>query len=507
MNPADILADKASGVPSHRVSPDRPGYAEWLERRLNQKTHVVHRLDKETTGAMIFAATAERAAELTELFTQKKIQKKYLFITDQKPNSQSWSRASFIEKDGKVFTSREAVPGESANSETHFQVLKNEGRFYLIEAQPVTGKTHQIRLHAADSNVPLLGDTLYGGTSFPHLFLHCQSLKGPDIDHQSEAPLIYKNLHLLNEPMLCQWLMSADRRQRLYPELVKSDQCLRLIHDEGTPLRVDKLGSIAHAGWWSDTSPSEREKELIKQLFELLKIESWYLQNYGKRKDPKSDMILSSAPEKWNARENGIIFEFHRDVGFSPGLFLDQRDQRAWVKTHARHKRVLNLFAYTGGLGLAAALGGASSVVTVDLSKKYIEWSKTNFALNEMSPESFKFHAMDSFEFLKYALKKGLEFDLIICDPPSFSRNDQKTFRIDRDFKDLIVGMKNVLSTDGKILFSTNYEAWTWADWSRELSRFCESQKLEMTENFSWQWDYETVPVLSLMKAFHMGKK
>jgi len=500
-----VLANKPSGLASHRVSPEKPGFCEWLEKKLSRQLYIAHRLDKETSGCMILATSPESAARLTEEFSARRMRKKYFFITDRKPAKQEWVSESEIRKDGKVMTSK---TGE-ANSRTEFRIVKNHEKFFLIEARPCTGKTHQIRLHARDSQVPLLGDTAYGGSAFPHFFLHSCELESQDksIAHATAWPLIYDRLDLLKRPMLCQWLMSYDRRQRLYPELIEGDQCVRLVHNEGTPLRADKLGDVVHAGWWHERAPTAEQLDDIRLFFSLVQIPKWFLQHYKKQKSGTSGPIHSSAPSVWRAHENGARFEFQLDVGNAPGLFLDQRRQRLWVKENSRDLRVLNLFAYTGGFSVMAALGGAASVVTVDLSKKYLEWAKQNFRLNDLTPEDYKFYDMDAQEYLKFAQKKQHTYDLIICDPPSFSRNGNQTFQIERDFKTLIQKMKALLSPTGLILFSTNFEHWDVTTWEQALEPLCRTERLEFSRVLNWQWDFEVDPTQSLMKAFQLKQE
>jgi 23S rRNA (cytosine1962-C5)-methyltransferase len=301
--------------------------------------------------------------------------------------------------------------------------------------------------------------------------------------------------------------MSYDRRQRLYPELLSNNQCLRLIHNEGTPLRVDLLGSVAHAGWWHETPPTKAEQDALEIFFEMMTIRSWSLQNYGKQRQLENKFFIDKAPESWLAEENGLTYEFTKSIGAAPGLFLDQREHRKWIQKNSANKRVLNLFAYTGGFSLNAAKGGASEVVTVDLSAKYKEWAQKNFSLNQLSSPSFKFYDMDSFDYLLYAKKKGLLFDMILCDPPSFSRSKKGQFQIDRDYGKLLEMSLAVLAPGGDLLFSTNYEQWSASQWMQKIRINKALHTLEIKDNFSLQWDFDWHSDNAQMKAFHLRKK
>lgn len=116
---------------------------------------------------------------------------------------------------------------------------------------------------------------------------------------------------------------------------------------------------------------------------------------------------------------------------------------------------VLNLFAYTGSFSVYAE-GGAKLTHTVDLSKTYCEWARNNFALNDMPEDKNWIYRMEAFEFYKYAKRKALKFDLIIIDPPTFSRSKEANFSVQKDHARLLKGAGDLLNPDGLILFSNN---------------------------------------------------
>jgi 23S rRNA (cytosine1962-C5)-methyltransferase len=120
-------------------------------------------------------------------------------------------------------------------------------------------------------------------------------------------------------------------------------------------------------------------------------------------------------------RENGVRFGVDLARGQKGGLFLDQRDNRALVRTLAPGRRVLNLFGYTGGFSLYAALGGAAHTTTVDVAAPAIAAAKRNFERNGLPLDRAHFHAGDAFEFLEAAIARGERWDLLISDPPSFA--------------------------------------------------------------------------------------
>ena len=120
-------------------------------------------------------------------------------------------------------------------------------------------------------------------------------------------------------------------------------------------------------------------------------------------------------------RENGLRFGADLRRGQKGGLFLDQRENRALVRTLARDRRVLNLFGYTGGFSIYAAAGGARATTTVDVAAPAIAAARRNFERNRLPVADARFAAEDAFAFLTRAAAAGERFELVISDPPSFA--------------------------------------------------------------------------------------
>jgi 23S rRNA (cytosine1962-C5)-methyltransferase len=119
--------------------------------------------------------------------------------------------------------------------------------------------------------------------------------------------------------------------------------------------------------------------------------------------------------------ELGLRYNVNLAVGQKGGLFLDQRENRLRVREMARGRNVLNLFCYTGGFSLNAALGGAASVTSVDMSPAVIEAARENFRLNGLTGGEWRFVAADAYSFLEQAFQEKLRWDLVITDPPAFA--------------------------------------------------------------------------------------
>lgn len=156
--------------------------------------------------------------------------------------------------------------------------------------------------------------------------------------------------------------------------------------------------------------------------------------------------------------ENGLRFVVRPYDGFSVGLFLENRDNRRRVREMAAGRRVLNTFAYTCGFSVAAAAGGAVRTDSVDLHKRYLEWGREHFAANGIDLTENWFFASDTLDFYRRARRQGRRYDLIILDPPTFSRTRRpaRTFVLEEQLEALCEGALDLLDPGGVLLVSLN---------------------------------------------------
>lgn len=154
-------------------------------------------------------------------------------------------------------------------------------------------------------------------------------------------------------------------------------------------------------------------------------------------------------------REGACRLEVNLSDYLDTGLFLDHRPVRRWVAEHSRGKNMLNLFCYTGAASVHAAVGGADSTTSVDLSKTYLAWLRRNLALNGCDDHRHRSIRADVREWLTDCREK---FDLIFLDPPSFStsKSMEGTLDIQRDHTTLIADAMRCLNPEGMLIFSTN---------------------------------------------------
>lgn len=154
-------------------------------------------------------------------------------------------------------------------------------------------------------------------------------------------------------------------------------------------------------------------------------------------------------------QENGLTFALDFGAGYSAGLFIDQRANRAFLR-HAAPQRLLNTFAYTCAFSVAAASAGAETW-SVDLSKKSLTRGRENFALNNLEDSAHRFIAEDVHELLPRLARRGEFFDAIVLDPPTFSRGHRgRRFQVESDLEPLLIMALEIAAPNALVLVSTN---------------------------------------------------
>lgn len=160
-------------------------------------------------------------------------------------------------------------------------------------------------------------------------------------------------------------------------------------------------------------------------------------------------------PLQRTVAERDIRFNLDFGAGYSAGLFIDQRENRRFVR-RASPRRVLNCFAYTCSFSVVAGLVGAETL-SIDLSKRSLDRGRDNFILNRIATDRHRFLAEDVMTVLPRLARKGERFDCIILDPPTFSRSHTgKAWQVERDFERLLMAALEVAERDARILLSTN---------------------------------------------------
>jgi 23S rRNA (guanine2445-N2)-methyltransferase / 23S rRNA (guanine2069-N7)-methyltransferase len=195
-------------------------------------------------------------------------------------------------------------------------------------------------------------------------------------------------------------------------------------------------------------------EEAVKQVFELRKSQLFFKERKrqkGKHQYEKMEEVKTF----FTVTEGQGQFLVNLSDYLDTGLFLDHRPVRKMIYEMAKGKRFLNLFCYTSAASVHAALGGATSSLSVDMSNTYLNWSERNFRKNRLDQKAHTTQRADVLQWIKSARD---EYDLIFLDPPSFSNSKKMddVLDIQRDHVGLVEGAMELLSDDGTLIFSNN---------------------------------------------------
>ena len=303
------------------------------------------------------------------------------------------------------------------------------------------------------------------------------NLKDQEVEVQSQDGNFLGTAYLSQQNKGLGWFVSTDKvtfNQAFFETLFRQAKekrsayyqdelttAFRLFNQEGDGfggLTVDLYGDYAVFSWYNSYVYQIRKviSEAFRQVFpEVL---GTYEKIRFKGLDYESAHVYGQeAPDFFTVLENGVLYQVFMNDGLMTGIFLDQHEVRgSLVDGLAMGKSLLNMFSYTAAFSVAAAMGGASQTTSVDLAKRSRELSQAHFQANGISTDDHRFIVMDVFEYFKYAKRKGLTYDVIVLDPPSFARNKKQTFSVAKDYHKLISQSLEILNPEGIIIASTN---------------------------------------------------
>ena len=303
------------------------------------------------------------------------------------------------------------------------------------------------------------------------------NLKDQEVEVQSQEGTFLGTAYLSQQNKGLGWFVSKDKitfNQAFFEMLFRQAKekrksyyqddlttAFRLFNQEGDGfggLTVDLYGDYAVFSWYNSYVYQIRQiiSEAFRQVFpEVL---GAYEKIRFKGLDYESAHVYGQeAPDFFTVLENGVLYQVFMNDGLMTGIFLDQHEVRgSLVDGLAMGKSLLNMFSYTAAFSVAAAMGGASQTTSVDLAKRSRELSQAHFQANGISTDEHRFVVMDVFEYFKYAKRKGLTYDVIVLDPPSFARNKKQTFSVAKDYHKLISQSLEILNPGGIIIASTN---------------------------------------------------
>ena len=374
----------------------------------------------------------------------------------------------------------------------HYRVLNEQGGRALVELRPETGRMHQLRVQLAAVDAPIAGDDLYGGAAAWRLLLHCRARVVLGERFEAAVP-----------EELQRWVATGSSfapltgfRERLLDAavlrapLTGGGDVFRVVNEQGDGLpgvTIDRYGEFMVLSL-STAEAEEKSQEIAEFL-----VEQGARGVYTKRRE-RRDLRRAEAPElaptvpsagapaasPLAVREGALTILTELGDGLSTGLFIDQRDNRARIGALSAQKQVLNLFSYTCSFSVAAALGGATKVTSVDLSGRALERGKLNFSASGLDPERHEFVQTDAVRFVRGAVKHGRRFDVIVLDPPSFATVGKATFRFERDITGLMADCLRLLGQAGVLLCVTNHKKTSLQAFRRFLHAASEQARREL---------------------------
>jgi 23S rRNA (cytosine1962-C5)-methyltransferase len=173
------------------------------------------------------------------------------------------------------------------------------------------------------------------------------------------------------------------------------------------------------------------------------------------RGEEGAEVISGNPPEEAGFLEHGLKFTSNIQKGQKTGFFLDQRENRRLVRDLAPGKSVLNLFSYTGGFSIAAGVGGATNVTSVDSAAPAVAVSDRHWTLNGLPNEKHTAVTADAFEFLQQAAGQGRRWDLVVVDPPSFAPSAKSVERARTAYVKLMSAAAAVVQPGGLLAASS----------------------------------------------------
>jgi len=483
------------------------------------------RLDAETSGVLLFAARHEANAALARAFEGRAAQKVYLaLVHGALPRAEGVIELPLVREHGERYRVAAARDPRGLAARTRYRVLAtsnderrttNDGqttpdvsrltfdtsRHSLLELIPETGRPHQLRVHLAAIGCPVVGDPLYDPRQrpAPRLCLHAHRLTiphpttGEAITFTAPPPEWFAldparpvlawdqaggearrlathapgALHdLLRQAVARRAPLAADPQTNIY----------RLVNvaADGLPgLTVDRYGQTLVVSLYDEAEPVlPCPPPLIAGLAEITDCQSIYVKYRPRQASHLTEAqtaalaparpIFGPGQEELIAHEDGLDYLIRPGAGLSVGLFPDMRETRGRVHAWAKGKRVLNCFAYTCGFGVAALSGGATRVLNLDLAKPALEWGKANYRANGLAVDDHDFVFGDVFDWLGRLAKRSDRFDLVILDPPGFSRTKTRRFAAAQDYSELAAQAAQATATDGLLLACCNVAELPW---------------------------------------------
>ncbi len=299
-----------------------------------------------------------------------------------------------------------------------------------------------------------------------------------------------------------QQLFEISREKRTSFKKDSLTTAYRLFNGEGDGiggLIIDRYADYAVFSWYNETL-YQKKAELLTAFRTVYPdiIGAYEKIRFSTKNLPESQFLYGEqAPEPLLVTENGVQFATYLNEGLMTGIFLDQKEVRGrLVDGFAVGKTLLNMFSYTGAFSVAAAMGGAVATTSVDLAKRSLPKTTEQFEVNHLNLAAQKIIVMDVFDYFKYASRKGLSYDMIILDPPSFARNKKKVFSVAKNYGELVKDSIDILTDKGTLIASTNAANLSLAKYQKMVITALQEKNVryKITDTYQLPADFQVNP-------------
>ncbi len=473
-----LAVDKPAGVNTHRADDHaQDGMYEWVQsQRPDVRLSILHRLDKATSGLLVFGTSRAANQSITGQFEERTVAKRYQLLVERDEK-----RRSRLSCDDPIERTRGGRrDAHLLEASTDFERKAVGPRVERFVARPHSGRTHQVRIHAAALGMAIIGDRDRGGADGARVFLHAAGLR---LDHPARGSLdlssdrpqsfdrVLDGASADHAPIAAHVALEA--RTTLFDPA--DTDCYLWIdrhHDGFADLRVERLGDTALVLTYTDARSGSSPTSSIPDSWldawsEAAELTSVYEQRRPRGGGGGPARLLRGADRpRSTVVEHGLRYQLDLTASAtSSGLFLDQREaRRRLLGSSLAGSTVLNAFAHTGSLSVAAAKAGAETL-TLDLSPHYLDWARENLRLNDLDPVDHDFIYGDALQWMDRLARKGRVFDLVLVDPPSTSTTGKRgatRWVVERDLHELVRRAAELTAPGGSIYVSTNLRRMTW---------------------------------------------
>ncbi len=474
---AVVVVDKPVGVPcqsADEANPDDLAYRLRAHYRACGEADYIgvhQRLDKHTSGLLVYTRSRRANGPLARQFEAREVGKHYLAVVSRFEEPERTLRHFLGPLRGERVRVASAPFRGAKEAVSHVRVEQRTGSRTVLSVHIQTGRTHQIRAQLASVGSPVDGDAAYGGRPAPRLMLHARRLelthpaRNTKLTFRAKTPGLVRSWIDGRDPSLREAIAAALESRFGLAQEPTTLTAFRLVHGaaDGVPgLFIDAYGDYAAIHTRNETID-------IREVANVIRAAGYagvYVKKHLRRTngavapqtDPEGPIVGVPAPSRHIIRENGVSFLVDLTKGRSTGLFLDQRNTRRFVREHAAGCRVLNLFGYTGAFSVVAALGQATEVTTVDSSTSALRWARENFAVAGISEGTHRFIREDAFVILKRYVRNHERFDLVIADPPTYSKTKTTRWNSRSGWVKLAELCMRVTGEEGRLVLSSNDE-------------------------------------------------